>query len=144
MISGVTIGDINCFEDWGLVLTDKVIGNPEVETVTIPVPGREGVIDCTKKLYGDKPVYKNRTITLKFQTIDRLSEETWASLQSKINNAWHGQTEKIIFDDDPLYFYSGRINIDSFTTDKALRTIQITADCKPHKYLITDPTQKSL
>ena len=139
----VTIDGKESQESYGLVLTEAVIGQPELETVIISVPGRSGALDCTEKLFGG-PVYKNRTITLTFKTRQKLAETTWPELQTKLSSLWHGQTKRIIFDDDPLYFYKGRLDIKSFTVEGPLWTIKVEADCKPHKYLISDPTQKSL
>ena len=142
-MNGVTIGNIHCYKDWKCFLSSVNIEMPEAETITINVPGRAGVLDCTEKIFGG-PAYKNRTISLQLQTTAALSGESRESLRSKISNAWHGQKMRIIFDSDPLYFYEGRISVGTFTDDGTIITIPITCDCKPYKYLISDPAQKSL
>lgn len=139
----VTIDGKESQETYGLVLTEAVIGQPELETVIISVPGRSGALDCTERLFGG-PVYKNRTITLTFKTRQKLAKITWPELQTKLSTLWHGQTKRIIFDDDPLYFYEGRISIASFVVEGQLWTVKVECDCKPYKYLISDSTQKSL
>lgn len=140
----VKIGDINAYDDWGLILMSSEIGTPEVETVTITVPGRSGVLDCTEKLYGDAPVLKNRTIKLTFGTVDKISNETWSTLLTKVGDAWHGRVKKIIFEDDSKYYYEGRLTVTSFSVGTGIRTIEVTADCAPYKYLVADPAQKTL
>lgn len=139
----VTIDGKESQTSYGLVLAVAEIGQPELETVTISVPGRHGALDCTERLFGG-PVYKNRTITLTFKTREKLANTTWPELQTKLSKLWHGQTKRIVFNDDPLYFYEGRINITSFTVEGQLWTVKAECDCKPYKYLISDPTQKSL
>ena len=46
----VTIDGKESQESYGLVLAEAVIGQPELETVIISVPGRSGALDCTEKL----------------------------------------------------------------------------------------------
>ncbi|WP_448916569.1 hypothetical protein [Eubacterium ramulus] len=141
-MNGVKIGDSYC-GDWGLFLSVVEIGEPEIETITINVPGRSGVLDCTERIFGG-PVYKNRTISLQFQTTAALAGMSRETLRSKINAAWHGQKKKIIFDSDPSYFYEGRITVGTFVTEGAIITIPITCDCNPYKYSLSSPTQKVL
>lgn len=142
-MNGVTIGNIHCYKNWKLFLSSTDIGEPELETITIPVPGRAGVLDCTEKIFGG-PVYKNRTITLQFQAASAAIGESREAIRSKVGNAWHGQKKKIVFDSDPLYYYEGRVKVDSVQEDSGIITVSISCDCKPYKYLISDPTQKSL
>lgn len=141
-MSKVSIDGRECQEAYGLILTAAEIGEPELETVTISVPGRTGVLDCTEKIFGG-PVYKNRKIALTFKTTQKNSDIPRGELQSMLGRLWHGQTKKIVFDDDPLYFYEGRISL-SFTSEGKIWTIKAECDCKPYKYLISNPGVKIL
>lgn len=142
-MNGVTIGGIHCYKDLGMFLSAADIGMPEVETITIDVPGRAGILDCTEKIFGG-PAYKSRVISLQLQPTVALTAAKRESLRSTISNAWHGKTKRIVFDSDPLYFYEGRIEVGQFTVNGPMVTIPVTCTCKPYKYLISDPTQKSL
>lgn len=143
MLNEVIIGGIYCKKDIGLVLSKAEIGEPELETIAISVPGRDGVLDCTDKMFG-RTAYKNRTISLTFQTLDKIAKKSWADLQSDLGKKFHGKVKQIIFSDDPKYYYEGRVSVKTFTAEGKLRTIEMECDCKPYKYLISDPTQKSL
>lgn len=142
MIKGVSIGGMHCLRDLGLILTNVIIGTPETRPLTIEVPGRDGVLDCTEGMYG-RMIYGNRTITFQMQTTKWLSKEKRDALISKMINVWHGKKKQIILDRDPEYYFYGRINVGTFTFDK-IWTVEITCDCEPYKYLVSDPTQKTL
>lgn len=126
----VKINGVLCREK-GLILTSAVLGSPEIKTATIEIPGRDGVLDCTEKIYG-RVLRNNRKITLTFKTLDRLTGMNWIKLQESLTDKWHGQPVEIVFMDDPEKYFEGRLEIKSFEADGALRTIQIEADCKPY------------
>lgn len=132
-MKNVKIDDVLC-RDWGLILTSAVIGNSELKTVTIDIPGKDGVLDCTDALYG-RAMYKNRKITLNFQTTDKLTGMNWITLQDKLTEQWHGKMVKITFMDRPDKYYKGRMEVKSFEASGKLRIIQMEADCEPALFM---------
>jgi len=55
-------------------------------------------------------------------------------LFSTIKNALHGKKERIVLDDDPLFYWIGRLHVSKFTNEKNIGIVSIEADCEPYKY----------
>ena len=53
---------------------------------------------------------------------------------SAVQNALHGKKMKIILDDDPYFYYVGRVNVNEWKSDGRVGTIVIECDCEPYKY----------
>ncbi len=128
---GVKIGDIHTYDDWGLILTDKVISPPVPQTNTVSVPLRDGSLDLTETLTDDVR-YNDRKITLTFAVIDPIKE--WPLKMSTVLNYLHGQRLQIVFDDDPAYYYIGRVAVNEWTSNKRLGKLVIECTVKPFKY----------
>lgn len=128
---GVKIGEIHTYEDWGLILSSKVISPPVPQTKYVDVPLRDGSLDLTEALTDDVR-YKDRKITLTFSVIDPVN--TWASKMSMIQNYLQGQRLQIIFDDDVAFYYVGRVSVNKWTSNKNIGTIVIECTAEPFKY----------
>lgn len=131
MMNGVKIGDKHSFNDFGLILSSKVIRPPEPQLEKVNVPLRDGSIDLTESLT-DETKFKDRTITLNFSVVDPMN--TWASKISMIENYLHGQRLKIIFDEDPAFYYVGRVSVNQWTSEKSIGKLVIECTVEPFKY----------
>lgn len=136
----VMIGGEHIYTRWGLVMESAEISPPEAETIEIEVPGRHGKLDITQNLFGMVP-YRNRSIQMIFKMPD---EDTWAETYSEIMTAVHGKQLQVVFDSDPGYYYYGRCYVRSHKRGGKIVEIEIECDADPYKYLISDPTQKTL
>lgn len=128
---GVKIGEKHSIDDWGLVLTSRVISPPTPQTKYVEVPLKDGSLDLTEILSEDIK-YNNRTITLTFTVVDAIN--TWASKISEIQNYIQGKNLKIIFDDDVAFYYIGRVAVNQWTSNKKLGTLVIECIVEPFKY----------
>lgn len=128
---GVTIGEKHNYNDFGLILTDKVISPPKPQVKMVDVPLRDGSIDLTEALSEDIK-YDNRTITLTFSVIDPIA--TWASKVSEIENYLHGKRLRIVFDDDTAFYYIGRVTVNQWTSNKTIGKLVVEGDVEPFKY----------
>lgn len=95
-------------DDWGLVMSEKVIGTPDVKLKTIDLADRDGVLDYTDALLG-VPTYGTRGLSFTFEYLDSLDE--WTRLFTEIRNMLHGRRMKIFEPDDRDYFYLGRVTV---------------------------------
>lgn len=128
---GVTLGGYHCETDLGLILTDADIQLPDVRTSLVDVPGRDGLLDLSEAVDGTVR-YKNRKITLKFATLERVSGQKWNELLSNVSDKIHGQKMKIEFDGDG-YYYEGRCSVDKFSVNGNRQELTISCDCDPYK-----------
>lgn len=131
MMKGVKIGEKHSFNDFGLILSSKVISPPEPQLKKVSVPLRDGSIDLTESLTDDIK-FNDRTITLTFSVVDPMSE--WTAKISKIENYLHGKRLKVIFDDDPAFYYVGRVSVNQWSSQKNIGTIVIECTVEPFKY----------
>lgn len=131
MMNGVTFGSKHSYRDWGLILKSRpVISPPSPKTVYVDIPASDGIIDLTESLTGDVK-YENRTITCEFNVLD--ARNRWSNIYSKILDFLHGQQMKVIFDEDPTYYYIGRVKVNEWKSDKKTSTIAIEGSVEPYK-----------
>ena len=113
-----------------LVLKKKEIGSPAVKENKIDIEGADGSLDLTD-FFGE-PKYENVKHKFEFSTI--VPQRNFLSLFSSIKNALHGKKMRIILEDDPLFYYVGRLHVSPFTNEKNIGMVSIEADCEPYKY----------
>lgn len=131
-MKGVTFGTYHSFRDWGLMLKSRpVISPPEPKYKLIEVPGSNAVIDLTEALTGEV-TYHPREI--KFEFITGASREEWANIRTDVLNALHGKRLEIVLDNDPDYYYIGRITVGDAKPGKAAFVLPVVAMVEPYKY----------
>ena len=104
----------NTWKDFHLIPTSRpVFKLPELKSEYVDVPQRDGSIDLTTKLgHANLPRYGMRRGTWEFWVPSFLSE--WPMDYQKLANAVHGLTKHVICDDDPYFYYTGRITVDDW------------------------------
>jgi len=133
-MKGIKFGNYHSFDDFNLILSQKIIGTPSPKTETIDIPGSDGVLDLTE-FFGDVK-YNNRPLTFEFSTIVPQSE--FMEQFTKVQNALHGQKMQIVLDDDAEWFYTGRITVSEWKADKNVGKLTIDCDCEPYKTRLGD------
>lgn len=128
-MKGITFGSYHSYDDLQLILNSKEIGCPEVKVNEIDIEGADGSLDLTE-FFGE-PKYENVKHKFQFSTI--VPQAQFLSAFSKVKNALHGKKKRIILDDDPLFYYMGRLHVSQFTNDKRIGMVSMEADCEPYK-----------
>ena len=139
MYHSITIGEKNTYEDWHLVSTSRpLINPPKVKSNFIEIPGRDGVIDLTDALIG-RATYSNRTGSWDFIVLNEYaSGQDWTTLYTEIMEYLHGHNFKVILtDDDPGYYYYGRLDVNQWRSNPTWSTITIDYNLGPYKYDIS-------
>ena len=119
--------------DWGFALSNNnYIGDPEMETTYISIPGRDNLLDASESLTGRR-VYKKRALAFNLGGVrERLA---WDSFISMLRNEIQGRVCHLTIDNDPSYFWKGRVYIEGFDRFQKLGAFTLavpTAD--PYKY----------
>ena len=127
---GVKFGNFHSYDDFSLILNSKEIEAPSAKTETVEIPGADGVLDLSE--YFGEVRYNNRKLSFEFSTI--VPQSQFLNLFSEIQNEIHGKKLKIILDDDPDFYYYGRVTLDKWKADKNIGKISIDCDCEPYKY----------
>ena len=129
-IKGVKFGDYHSWKDFSLILSEKKIGAASPKTAEVEIPGGDGVLDLTE--YFGEVNYKNRDLSFVFSTI--VPQNEFINLFSEIQNLLHGKKMRIILDDDPYFYYLGRVSVSEFGAERSVGKITITCSCDPFKY----------
>lgn len=129
-MKGITFDGIHSYDHFALILTSKNIGQPTVKTEYVEVLGADGQLDLTEA-FGDIK-YNNRKLTFIF-SISEFNQD-WTTAYSRVLNALHGKKMKIVLDDEPEYYYLGRVNVSDYTSSKRIGNIIIEVDAEPYKY----------
>ncbi len=136
IMKGITFGNLHTYDDLQLILTTKEIGAPAVKSKKINIEGADGSLDLTE-FFGDVK-FENVEHHFTFSTI--VPKQNFLSQFSTVKNALHGKRLHIVLDDEPGYYYAGRLFVSSFTSTKGIGQITIDADCDPWKYKATKTT----
>jgi phage-related protein len=132
-MKGITFGNHHSYNAFQLILAAKTIGTPSPKTETIDIPGGDGVLDLTE-YFGDTK-YGNRKLSFEFSSV--VIPDDFMTLFSIVQNALHGKKMKITLDDDPGWFYFGRISVSEWKADRNIGKLTIDCDCEPYKYQIS-------
>lgn len=128
-MNNVYFDGIDMFSQFNAILSEKKIGLPNIKKQTTNIPGRDGEIDFSE--FTGRICYENRDIEMKFTLIDKKNILQQAS---DIFDALHSRRVKIIFSEDPDYYYVGRLSVETFKLEKTLGVLTVSADCEPWKY----------
>lgn len=104
----------NTWTHFHMIPTSRpVFAMPELKSTYVDIPGRDGSLDLTSKLgLPNLPRYGMRKGTWDFLVPATLSR--WPNDYQALANAVHGLTKMVVCDDDPTYYYKGRITIDKW------------------------------
>jgi len=134
-MKGVKFGSYHSYYEWGLILSEKEIQSPEPKTNYIEVEGSDSVLDYTE-YFGDIK-YKNRLLSFKFTKMNVIPDG-FLALYSLVQDTIHGRKMQIILDDDPAYYYLGRVKINEWKSSKKIGEIVIEVDAEPYKYKLEE------
>ena len=134
MASGTLFGVVHTSTTLHLIQQSIEVGPAEPKTNLIEMPGGNGSIDLTEAL-GTGVVYKDRKIKWIFALYPG---DQWAEKRSAISNALNGKRLHITSDDDPGWYYDGRISVADHKSDNRLYQITVEATCAPYKRKITE------
>ena len=132
-MKGIKFGSYHSYNDFQLILASKTIGSPSPKTETIDIPGGDGVLDLTD-FFGETK-YGNRNLSFEFSSLTIPSD--FMPLFSRVQNALHGKKMHIILDEDPEWYYVGRISVSEWKAEKNIGKLVVDCDCDPYKYQIS-------
>lgn len=138
-MKGITFGEYHSYRDFGLILSSKEIEAPAVKEKRVDIQGADSDLDLTE-FFGE-PKYSNVRHKFNFTTVYKGTE--FLSAFAAIKNAIHGKKKRVILDDDPSFYYVGRLFVTKFTDERNIGILQIEADCEPYKYKL-QPTTMSV
>lgn len=118
------------YKDFGLLLRPKKRPKPSPKSEYVSIPGRNGDLDFTE--WAGEIFYNNLEFPLEFYMVDALNE--WDSKLRTITNYLHGKQMKVIFSDEPDYYYFGRVKVNELSSDRRLGILSLSCTFEPFKY----------
>lgn len=135
-MNSCTINGYNLNDEYGLVLPEYEIPAPEPFLYMQAVDGHDGLVDLSNAF--GRVYYKNRDWTLEFKLFD--PSVNWHTISSQVNGRFHGKQLTFRFDDDPEYYWVGRISTQGFVSDQGEGTMTVDISTQPYKYKLTPTT----
>lgn len=129
-MKGVKFGSLHSYDTWGLLLSSKEIGSPEVKEKKVEVEGADGDLDYTEYFGGVK--YGNRKLKFEFRK-GSVSSIGFLALVSQIQDGIHGKRLTVTLDDDPDWYYQGRCRVSDFNHEKGIAIVNVEVDAEPYK-----------
>lgn len=129
------------FKEFGIYPKTKGMPDPpKVQKEFIDIPGMDGSLDASQALDG-LVHYEDRSYEQEFYIVKE--EPDWHTIYSSLLNTLHGRHVLMIFDDDPIWYYEGRLEVGEPKPDEAgYITIPIKGTLKPYKYNVTTSTDE--
>lgn len=129
---GVTFDTKHSFRDFELYpVTRFYVSPPEPKTNYVEIAGADGTLDLTQAL-STVIRFNDRNYEQQFKLVcDRVY---WAQRLSDIMNYLQGRDIQFISDEDPLYFYSGRLYVSAYEHSNKAMYVTISGQIEPYKY----------
>ena len=125
----------NTWKDWHLIPSSRpVINPPTIKSNYIDIPGGNGTIDASTILT-DYPVYNDREGSIEYYvTRNYDSYASWVKVYSDVMNYLGGKKFKVILEEDPGFFYRGRVDVNQWKSEKDWSKITLDYHLEPFKY----------
>ena len=134
MYHSILISGRNTYDAWGMVPTSRpVVNPPKVKTTYVDLPAAHGQLDYTDLLLGSVP-YGQREGSWEFVL---RPGKSWATVYSSLLNYLHGRKHIVILEDDPYFYYTGRLSVNAWKSDPKYSRITIDYNLDPMKQSVT-------
>lgn len=125
-----TSKEFHTITDFDLVMTSKNISAAVPKTNFLQIPARNGVVDLSA-MPTQQIKYEQRTITLGFYSQKKVVN--WSEEANKYWNELAGRKIKIKFDDDPWWYWEGRVTDITPTYDGRIEMLAFVFTINPYR-----------
>ena len=135
MYHSITFDNVaNTWDRWHLVPSTRPhVSPPELKTNVVDLPGYNGFVDLSDLLFLG-PTYGQRKGSWQFIAHpDYHISEPWHYKYSDIMQFLHGKYHTVILEDDPYFYYEGRLSVNQWATGKSFSQITIDYVLQPFK-----------
>ena len=130
-MSDIQFGTVNTKTDYGFIAAPYEIPMPKAQTSFVTIPGRDGSLDLSEGFGAVR--YNDRTISVTLYAVGDYGVRVSAFV-----NAVHGKRMDITFSKDPLWYYSGRVSVNSITKKDGYCSISVQITAEPYKLKQTE------
>lgn len=132
--------DKNTWNDFHLIPSSRPdVAIPSRAFKYVDIPGRSGSLDLSEYLTGTNPTYSDRSGGFEFVVIREyggivIDNRSWIERKRELVNFFDGSIMNVKLEDDPSYYYTGRITVENWQTGDAFSSVTINYRLKPFKY----------
>ena len=136
---------VNTWKQWHLIpSTRPVINPPTIKSNYIDIPGGNGTIDASSILT-EYPVYNDREGQIEYYVTRNYDDySSWKKVYHDILNYLGGKVFKVILEEDPGFYYRGRVNVNQWKSEKDWSKITLDYHLEPFKYEVASSTDRWL
>lgn len=136
---------VNTWKQWHLIpSTRPVINPPTIKSNYIDITGGNGTIDASSILT-EYPVYNDREGQIEYYvTRNYDGYSSWKKVYHDILNYLGGKVFKVILEEDPGFYYRGRVNVNQWKSEKDWSKITLDYHLEPFKYEVASSTDRWL
>lgn len=128
-INEIKFGEKGTYIDFGLLMTYRSIGSPDIKRKSLNVPYRDGILDYTQS--NGRTYFGNRPLEFEFKLVN---PDEFYTVYSNLLEYLHGQNMRITIPEDSEYYYYGMCELSDLDVSKALGKITISVDAETYKY----------
>lgn len=118
-----TLNGTNLLTTYAMELQSYDVGTPEPVIKLIEVPGRPGKLDATLALNG-KVNYSTRSVKAVFHIRD-ITQDAYLTLLATLYKLYNGTESKLVFSNDPSWYYKGRFTVKPSKSNPVTATITL-------------------
>lgn len=112
------------YEDFGIFMASHTIEEPKPKTYRVDLDGIDGDLDMSE--WAGDVTFNTRKVTVAFRDMS-------AADHDHVVNFLLGQRVKIRFSEDPDFYYTGRCEIPTRTTQRRVTDFSFDFTCEPFK-----------
>ena len=130
----------NTWNDFHLIPSSRpVVSIPSRSFKYVDIPGRNGSLDLSNYITGGSVPYTDRSGGFEFVVIRDydgivIDNRSWVERKNELVSFFDGSVMHMTLEDEPDYYYIGRISVESWQTGEAFSTIAINYRLQPFKY----------
>lgn len=133
MTAGVTIGGYDTKTRWGMILlSDLVIGTPELKSEWVEIPAADGSLNMSYALTGGEPTFQMREIVFSLYPIG-MNEQEAAAAKMDLMTFCHGRETTLKLPEDPDHYFKGVFTIGE-KSGYNITTIPVTVTAYPYRF----------
>lgn len=132
---------VNTWDTWHLIpVKCPVIAAPTMEENYVRIPGMSGSLDLSDYLTGE-PEYSDRKGSLEFFVMNGYGVRE--NRRSEIASFLDGRKMRVILEDDPGYYYEGRVIMKDWKTEASENYSRVTFQYqfRPYKKSLADNSE---
>ena len=116
------------------IIAPYEIPMPKVQTNSVSIPGRNGMLDLSES-YGSVK-YRDRNIAITMYAVG-----DYDAVVSELVNTVHGKSMNITFSKDSSFFYVGRVDVSGIAKHNGYCQITVSVNAEPYKRKQSETTK---